>query len=69
VRYEEITNAAANTKNAYGADAANALAYGVNANVYTEKDRVGYSIVQTPVINKNTGVVSKCITKKLSYAT
>ena len=69
VRYEEITNAASNTKNAYGADAANALAYGVNANVYTEKDRVGYSIVQTPVINKNTGVVSKCITKKLSYAT
>ncbi len=69
VRYEEITNAASSTANAYGADAANALAYGVNANVYTEKDRTGYSIVKTPIVDKRTGAVTKCITKKLSHAT
>ena len=69
VRYEEITNAAAQTANAYGAETANALAYGVNATIYTEKDRNGYSIVQTPIVDKYTGAVTKCLTKKLSYAT
>jgi hypothetical protein len=69
VRYEEITNAASQTANAYGADAANALAYGVNATIYTNKDRNGYDIIKTPVINKNTGEVTQCITKKLSHAT
>jgi hypothetical protein len=69
VKYEEITNAAAQTANAYGAETANALAYGVNATIYTNKDRNGYSIIKTPVINKTTGEVTKCITKKLSYAT
>jgi hypothetical protein len=69
VRYEEITNAAAQTANAYGAETANALAYGVNATIYTEKDRNGYQIIQTPVIDKYSGDLKKCVTKKISYAT
>jgi hypothetical protein len=69
VRYEEITNAASKTANAYGAETANALAYGVNATIYTNKDRTGYSIVQTPIVDKYTGEITKCVTKKLSYAT
>jgi hypothetical protein len=69
VRYEEITNAASQTANAYGAETANALAYGVNATIYTNKDRAGYSIVQTPIVDKYTGEITKCVTKKLSYAT
>jgi hypothetical protein len=69
VRYEEITNSAAQTANAYGAETANALAYGVNATIYTDKDRAGYQIVPTPVIDKYTGELKKCVTKKLSYAT
>jgi hypothetical protein len=68
-RYEEITNAAAKTANAYGAETANALAYGVNATIYTKKDRVGSSINPTPVIDKNTGVLKRCPIKKLSHAT
>lgn len=68
VRYEEITNAASQTANAYGAETANALAYGVNATIYTNKDRNGYGIVSTPVIDKYSGELKKCITKKLSYS-
>jgi len=69
VKYDEITNAAAQTANAYGAETANALAYGVNATIYTNKDRNGYSIIKTPVIDKNSGELKQCVTKKLSYAT
>uniref|UniRef100_A0A6C0HIA0 Uncharacterized protein n=1 Tax=viral metagenome TaxID=1070528 RepID=A0A6C0HIA0_9ZZZZ len=69
VKYDEITNAAAQTANAYGAETANALAYGVNSTIYTNKDRNGYSIIKTPVIDKNSGELKQCITKKLSYAT
>ena len=68
-RYEEITNAASKTANAYGAETANALAYGVNATIYTKKDRVGSSINPTPVIDKNTGQLKRCPIKKLSHAT
>jgi hypothetical protein len=69
VRYEEISTAASQTANAYGAETANALAYGVNATIYTDKDRNGYQIVQTPVIDKYTQELKKCVTKKISFAT
>lgn len=69
VRYEEITNMAAQTANAYGAETANALAYGTNATIYTNKDRTGFSITKTPVIDANTGEMKHCVTKKLSHAT
>lgn len=68
IRYEEITNAASQTANAYGAETANALAYGVNPTIYTNKDKTGYQIIPTPVIDNN-GTLKKCVTKKLSYAT
>ena len=69
VRYEQITNAASETANAYGQQTANALAYGVSDTVYTNKDIVGYNEILTPVINKNTGELLKCLTKKISHAT
>jgi hypothetical protein len=69
VRYEEITNMAAQTANAYGAETANALAYGTNATIYTNKDRTGFSITKTPIVDANTGEVKRCVTKKLSHAT
>lgn len=68
-RYEEITNDASKTANVYGVETANALAYGANTTIYTKKDRIGTSINPTPVIDKNTGELKKCITKKLSHAT
>ena len=68
-RYEEITNDASKTANVYGADTANALAYGTNATIYTKKDKLGVSINPTPVVDKNTGELKKCITKKISHAT
>jgi len=69
VRYEEITNAASQMANAYGAETANALAYGVNATIYTNKDKVGSQSNPTPVIDKHTGELKRCSTKKISFAT
>jgi hypothetical protein len=68
VKYEEITNAASATANAYGAETTNALAYGVHSDIYTKKDRSGYSIVKTPVITPS-GELKKCVTKKISHST
>jgi hypothetical protein len=69
VRYEQITNAASQTANAYGHETANALAYNVNDSVYTNKDKVGYRETLTPVINKNSETMTRCLTKKISHAT
>ena len=69
IKYEEITNAAAQTSNVYGSQTANALAYGSNTTTYTNKDKVGFQVIPTPVIDKYTGELKKCTTKKISFAT
>jgi hypothetical protein len=68
-RYEEIKTAADRTANAYGAESANALAYGVNDTPYTKKDQRGFSINPTPVVDKITGEFKRCTIKKISHAT
>jgi hypothetical protein len=61
LRYEEITNAAASTKKVYGAATANALAYGISDDAtYTLKDKIGYPLTKTPVINPYTGKLTSC---------
>jgi hypothetical protein len=58
-RYNTITDAAASYKSAYGLHVANALAYGVPANGYTIKDKVGYPNKKTPSVGKD-GVYKEC---------
>jgi hypothetical protein len=51
MRYNTITDSASTYKNAYGLHVANALAYGVPANGYTVKDKIGYHSSQTPGVD------------------
>jgi hypothetical protein len=59
LRYETITNGAQGIRSAYGNAAANALAYGVSSQAYTEKTAVGDKVIYTPVINPKNGQLCK----------
>jgi len=61
VRYNTITNNTAMYRNAYGQAVANALAYGVPANGYTIKDKIGYPLRSTPKFSKYSPKV-ECLT-------
>jgi hypothetical protein len=61
-KLEEINNAASNTRTAYGNETADAMSYGISDQVYTKKDKVGFTLTSTPVISKYTGEIqAKCI--------
>lgn len=59
LRYDTITNSAASYRTAYGLHVSNALAYGVPANGYTIKDKIGYPNPNTPVVTA-TGEMRFC---------
>jgi hypothetical protein len=60
-KLEEINNAASNTKDAFGTETADAMAYGISDQVYTKKDKLGFPATLTPVISKYTGEIqAKC---------
>jgi len=59
-RYNAITNSASSYRNALGESVANALAYGVPANGYTVKDKIGYPLKQTPTFSKYSDEMKKC---------
>ena len=59
-RYNSITNSAASYRNTLGQSVANALAYGVPANGYTIKDKIGYPLKQTPTFSKYSDEMKKC---------
>lgn len=58
-KYDTITNSASSYTTAYGLHVANALAYGVPANGYTIKDKLGYPNPNTPVVT-STGEMRLC---------
>ena len=58
-RYDTIINSASSYTNAFGLHVANALAYGVPANGYTIKDKIGYPNKSTPVVT-TTGEMRFC---------
>jgi hypothetical protein len=60
LKYNTITNNTANFQTAYGQAAANALAYGVSDQVYTIKDKIGFSLTKTPVFNKYSDGFKQC---------
>lgn len=59
-KYDTINTAGSTFRNAFGKQTANALAYGVPQYGYTNKDRVGFNPINTPVISKYNGNVKKC---------
>ena len=59
LRYNTITDSANSYRTAYGLHVANALAYGVPANGYTIKDKIGYKANQTPGVD-SMGNLIKC---------
>ena len=65
-RYNTITNNTVLYRNAYGLSVANALAYGVPENGYTQKDKIGYPNKQTPVFSKYSDNVT-CKTKTIPH--
>ena len=65
LKYNSITNSAKSYQTAYGKHVANALAYGVPANGYTIKDKIGYPLKCTPKINDN-GTVTRCVPKTIA---
>lgn len=65
-KYDTITNSAATYRNALGQSVANALAYGVPANGYTIKDKLGYPLKQTPTFSKYNDEMKKCTVTSFS---
>jgi hypothetical protein len=59
IRYDTITNSAASYRTAFGLHVSNALAYGVPANGYTIKDKLGYPNKNTPTVT-TTGEMRFC---------
>lgn len=59
IRYDTITNSASSYRTAFGLHVSNALAYGVPANGYTIKDKLGYPNPNTPKVT-TTGEMRFC---------
>lgn len=60
VKYETITRNGALFANALGSQVGSAMSYGVNGSVYTLKDKIGFPVTKTPVIDKYTGAM-RCL--------
>lgn len=67
-RYNTITDSAASFMNALGQSVSNALAYGVPANGYTIKDKIGYPLKKTPTFSKYNENMLKCDVRTLKNA-
>ena len=67
-RYNTITDSAVTFRNALGQSVTNALAYGVPANGYTIKDKIGYPLKKTPTFNKYNDNMLKCDVRKIKNA-
>tara|TARA_B110000285_G_scaffold222356_1_gene276428 strand:+ start:463 stop:1875 length:1413 start_codon:yes stop_codon:yes gene_type:complete len=65
LKYNAITNVASSYRNAFGLHVANALAYGVPANGYTVKDKIGYPLPKTPRFT-STGEQRDCVNVSIS---
>jgi hypothetical protein len=59
LKYNAITTSASSYRNSFGPHVANALAYGVPANGYTVKDKLGYPLPKTPTFT-STGEQRNC---------
>jgi len=55
IKYETITNNGLVYANALGSHVGSAMSYGISDHVYTVKDKMGFPVTMTPVIDKYTG--------------
>ena len=60
VKYETVSRNGLAFSTALGTHVGSAMSYGVSDQVYTQKDKLGYPLTLTPVIDKYTGEV-KCL--------
>lgn len=67
-RYNTITDSAVTFRNALGQSVTNALAYGVPANGYTKKDKIGYPLKKTPTFSKYNDEMLKCDVRTIKNA-
>lgn len=59
VKYETISRNGLAYSTAFGSQVGNAMSYGVNSHIYTVKDKIGYPLTNTPVIDKYTGELKR----------
>ena len=60
IKYETISRNGLLFANVLGSEVGSAMSYGVSEHVYTLKDKIGYPVTKTPVIDKYTGAM-KCL--------
>lgn len=66
VKYETISRNGLAFSTTLGSHVGNAMSYGVGDQVYTQKDKLGYPVTLTPVIDKYTGKMKKMANGRLT---
>ena len=66
VKYETISRNGLAYSNALGVNVGNAMSYGISDKVYTIKDKMGYPVKQTPIIDKYTGEMKRLANGRLT---
>ena len=64
-KYDTITTVGSSFRSAYGAQTANALAYGSSQYGYTLKDRIGYPKNKVPTFASYSAEMRQCISRKI----
>jgi hypothetical protein len=67
-KYDTITTVGSSFRSAFGAQTANALAYGSSAYGYTLKERTGYSMKRTPTFSPYSSIMKQCPVRKFRNA-
>ena len=67
-KYDTITTVGSSFRSAFGAQTANALAYGSSMYGYTLKERTGYSMKKTPTFSKYSSEMKQCSVTKFANA-
>jgi len=65
-KYDAITKVGYSFRSAYGAETADAVAYGVPQYGYTKKDKEGYPVKKTPTFSKYSNIMKQCSLRKFS---
>lgn len=66
VKYETISRNGLAYSTTMGSHVGNAMSYGVSDHVYTQKDKIGYPVTMTPVIDKYTGAMKRLMAGRLA---
>lgn len=67
-KYDTITTVGSSFRSAFGAQTANALAYGSSAYGYTLKERTGFSVKRTPTFSLYSSEMRQCPVRKFRNA-